>query len=78
MDPNRQKRQEAIRALINIALMEGAVLIIVVLIYLQTENITYLVGGVVASSIIFAPLFYRWFRAHGPALKPAAEKTRDE
>ncbi len=66
---DEQKRKDAIRALINIALLEAAVLIAVAAIYLNTQNITHLVGGVIASSLIFGPMFFRWAKAHGKALK---------
>lgn len=67
--PDQERRKEAIRALINIALLESAVLITVALIYLRTSDITHLAGGVAASMLIFGPMFFRWFRAHGAALK---------
>jgi hypothetical protein len=65
----QQKRKDAIRALINIAILEGAVLIAVVAFYMNTGDITHLVGGVVASTLIFGPMFFRWFKAHGQTLK---------
>lgn len=63
-----QKRKDAIRALINIAILEGFVLIAVVGVYLYTNSIVYLVGGIVASSLIFFPMFLRWHRAHGKGM----------
>lgn len=65
----KQRRADAIRALINIAVLEGFVLIAVVGVYLATNSVVYLVGGVIASSLIFMPMFWRWYRAHGRALK---------
>ncbi len=72
----QQKRKDAIRALMNIALLEGAVLIAVVAVYLKTNNITHLVGGIVAATLIFGPMFFRWFKAHGEALNKS--QTTDE
>ena len=67
--PDDINKREAVKGLINIALMEGALLIAVVGVYLATSNIAYLVGGVVGTSLIFGPMFLRWSRAHGAALK---------
>lgn len=66
---DEQKRKDAIRSLINIAMFEGVVLVGVIGVYLATDNITYLIGGVIGSTIIFAPMFLRWFKDHGRALK---------
>ncbi|GJL93545.1 hypothetical protein [Hyphococcus sp.] len=67
--PEDNKRNEAIKGLINIALFEGFVLLAVVGIYLKTNNLTHLIGGVVATIICFAPVTLRWVREHGDALK---------
>ena len=67
--PDDQKRQEAIKALVNVAILEGVLLVAVVLVYLQTNNVTYLVGGVLGSTLIFGPMILRWAKAHGEALK---------
>lgn len=64
-----QKRKDAVKALINIVLLEGAVLMLVIGVYLYTNNIAHLVGGVIGSSLIFAPMLLRWVRAHGAAMK---------
>ena len=69
---DHQKRQDAIRGLINLAALEGVLLVAVVLFYLQTKNITHLVGGVIGTSVFFAPLFFRWAKAHRGGV---AEKT---
>jgi len=71
-----QKRKDAIKGLINIAIIEGFVLMAVVGVYLYTGNITYLVGGIIGSALIFAPMFLRWARAHGGAMK--AKPNSDE
>ena len=63
------KRKDAVKALINIVLLEGAVLMLVIGVYLYTNNIAHLVGGVIGSSLIFAPMLLRWVRAHGEAMK---------
>lgn len=77
-DLDAQKRKDAVRALINIALVEGAVLMTVVLIYLNTKNVTHLVSGVAASALIFGPMFFRWFKAHGEAMKPKPNSVEAE
>ncbi|MHA7872344.1 MAG: hypothetical protein ACX939_08345 [Hyphococcus sp.] len=64
-----QKRQEALRGLLNIALFEGVVLAVVVVVYVYTNNLVHLVGGVIGSTLIFGPMFWRWFREHGDAMK---------
>jgi|GEM_PF-1872357 len=71
-----QKRKEAIKGLINIAVLEGLVLIAVVGVYLYTNSLVYLIGGVIGSSLIFLPLFLRWAKAHGGAMK--AKPNSDE
>lgn len=63
------KRQEAIRALINLVLLEGVVLIVVVAIYLQTGKLTHLIFGVLASTAVFAPRMLSWAKTHGSAMK---------
>ena len=68
-DFDAELKREAIRSLINIAVLEGIVLMGVVGVYLYTGKMTYLVGGVVASTLIFGPAFIRWFKAHGKHLK---------
>ncbi len=63
------KRKDAMKGLINIALMEGAVLMLVVGAYLYTEDLNILIGGIIGTAIIFAPMFLRWFKTHAGALK---------
>ena len=70
-----QKRKDAIRGLINIALFEGVVLVAVVGVYFYTNNIVHLVGGVVGSTLIFGPMFLRWFKDHGRAMKAKPNST---
>lgn len=72
-----QKRQDAIRGLINIALLEGAVLTLVIGVYLYTGEIVHLVGGVIGSTLIFTPMLLRWMRAHGAAMKAKPNSARD-
>ncbi len=66
---DREKRKEAVRALINIALLEAAVLIAVVAYYLKTGELMHLIAGVIGSSLLFGPLFFRWFREHGAVMR---------
>ena len=63
------KRKEAIQGLVNIALLEGVVLIAVVGVFLYTNNVTYLIGGMVGSALIFGPMILRWANEHKQALK---------
>lgn len=78
MNPDDLKRKEAVRALINLALLEGMLIFVVIAVYLYTNSIAYLIGGVVATSFIFAPLILRWVRDHAPALRtPAAGAPED-
>ncbi|WP_375206623.1 hypothetical protein [Hyphococcus sp.] len=67
--PEDTKRKEAMKGLINIALMEGAMLLLVVGAYLYTDDLNILIGGVVGTAIIFGPLFVRWFKEHGATMK---------
>ena len=69
MDLDAENRKEVIRALLNIAALEGILLVAIVAIYLRTNNVVYLAGGIIASTLIFGPMFFRWFKAHGKALK---------
>ena len=69
MDFEAEKKRDAIKGLINIVLLEGAVLMAVIGVYFHTQNIVHLVGGVLGSSLIFAPMIVRWFHAHGEAMK---------
>ena len=74
--PEQEKKQAAIKALINIAILEGFVLIAVVAVYFYTGEITYLIGGMIGSALIFGPMFLRWAREHKSALagKPNSAK----
>ncbi|MEM9495065.1 MAG: hypothetical protein AAGA09_03605 [Pseudomonadota bacterium] len=81
MNPiDQQNRKEAVKSLITIALLEGAVLMAVVGVYLNTNNITHLIVGVVGSSLLFGPLILRWAKNHGGAMKakPNSVEDRDE
>ncbi|MEQ8936119.1 MAG: hypothetical protein RIE56_10055 [Amphiplicatus sp.] len=66
------------RALLNIAILEGMLLFIVVAVYLYTNELTYLVGGIVATSLIFVPVLMRWIRDHAPAMKGVALLEEEE
>lgn len=73
-----QKRQEAIKALINIALLEGAVLIVVVASYMMTRSLIVLIAGLIGSTLIFAPMFLRWAQARQDTAKPNSAGGGDE
>ena len=70
-----QKRKDAIKGLVNIAILEGVVLVLVVAVYLSTNSLTYLIGGVMGSTLIFAPMIIRWSKAHGAAMKAKPTTT---
>ncbi len=67
---DQQKRKDAIKGLINIAILEGFVLVAVIAVYFYTNSATLLIGGVLGSTLLFGPLFLRWARAHGAAVMP--------
>lgn len=69
MDVDAQKKQEAVRALINIAMIEGFVLVAVVAVWWFTGSLAFLIIGVIGSTAVFAPMFLRWVQAHGGALQ---------
>jgi len=64
-----KKRKDEIKGLINIAIAEGFVLMAVVGVYLYTGKLIHLAGGVIGSTLIFAPMFLRWHKEHAQALK---------
>lgn len=72
-----QKRKDAVKGLINIAILEGLVLVLVVAVYLSTNNVTYLIGGVIGSTLIFAPMMVRWTKVHGAAMKEKPNSNRN-
>ncbi|MEM9618089.1 MAG: hypothetical protein AAF936_09030 [Pseudomonadota bacterium] len=74
---DEQKRKDAIRGLINIALFEGVFLAAVIGVYFYTNNIVHLVGGVIGSTVIFGPMFLRWFREYGEAMKAKPNSAED-
>ncbi len=67
--PDDIKRKEAIKGLMNIAMIEGLMLMAVVGIYLKTNNTGLLISGLVGTIICFAPVTLRWVREHGEELK---------
>ena len=71
------RRKEALRALVNLALLEGILLFLVIAFYLYTGEVIHLIVGVAATSVIFGPLLRRWVRDHARALKtPPADPNR--
>ena len=68
-----QRRRDAIKALVNLAAVEGFVIVAVVVVYFYTNNMTHLVGGVVGAVVLFAPLYWRFFREHGAALSKRSD-----
>lgn len=67
--PEEIRRKDAIKALINIAIIEGFVLAAVVGVYLYTGDIVHLVGGVIGSALIFGPMILRWYNEYGGTLR---------
>ncbi len=63
------RKKEAIKAVLTIVVWEGLVLVVVVGAYFATGSIGVLVAGVLASTALFAPMFLRWVRDHGAAMK---------
>lgn len=78
MDFNADKRKEAIEALRNLAIFEAFFLIAVTGVYLYTSSMTYLVGGLVGTVAIFAPLWLRWVREHAKALQQNPNTDEEE
>ena len=72
MDASKEKRATAIRALVNLAMLEGFILVAVVGVYLYTNNIIHLIGGIIGSTLIFGPMFFRWHKEHGAALRASS------
>jgi hypothetical protein len=70
--------KEAVRALLKLVLWEGAVLVALVASFFMTGSVTLLLIGVVASMVIFAPLFLRWFNEHNGAMSGPPEPEGDE
>ena len=73
--PDEHKKQEAIKALIRIAVLEGVLLVAVVGVYLKTNDLTYLIGGMVGVFLISGPMFVRWFNDHKNALENKADQN---
>lgn len=78
LTPEQQERKDAVRALVNIAILESLILIAVVAVYLATGVVAYLVGGVLGTLAIFVPFYVRWARDYAKALKgkPNSAKER--
>jgi hypothetical protein len=72
--PESIKRKDAMKGLINIAMMEGAVLMLVVGAYLYTDDLNILIGGVAGTAIVFGAMTVRWFNESKAALKPASDE----
>ncbi|MBT8472016.1 MAG: hypothetical protein HKN14_10725 [Marinicaulis sp.] len=66
--PDDYKKQEAVNALIKIAVFEGLLLIGVVGVYFATQKLNYLFFGLAGVFLISGPLFFRWFNEHGKAI----------
>ncbi len=69
MDLNKDKRNAAVRALTNIAILEGALIFAVLGVYLYTNNINYLIWGLIGVLLVFGPVYFRFVKSHGGALR---------
>ncbi len=72
--PDEHKRKVALKSLFNIALFESVVLLAVVGVYLGTGNLTYLIGGIIGSTLVFAPMFLKWFQEYGEVMKTQSDE----
>jgi hypothetical protein len=75
---HQQQRKDAMRALLNIVIVEGVVLMAVVGVYFWSGNFTYLTGGIVGTSLIFGPMFLWWYKEHGKAWKRNKDEGRHD
>ena len=64
-----QKRKDAVQALINIVILETVLIIAVIVLFFVTKEISYLVFGVAGVALITGPMFWRWFKGPGKALR---------
>lgn len=67
---------DATRALVNIAVLEAVLLGIAAAVYLYTNAMTYLIGGIIGAQLVCAPMFVHWARAQANARRIDAEKER--
>ncbi len=72
-----QKRKDAMNARVRIAVLEGVVLMLVIAAFVMTGSIPALLAGVAVSAAVFAPMFLRWMKEHGPALKAVSHSTNE-
>ena len=70
---NDELRRAFMQYLVKIAIAEGVLLAIVLVVYLYTKNLTYLIGGVIGAALIFGPMIYR----RGKELQEAQKRQRD-
>lgn len=69
MDFEAQKKRDARKALINIAMVDGFLVVAVVAVYLYTNNLVYLIGGLVGTALISGPMILRWYNEYASVLK---------
>lgn len=69
-----QKRKQALQALINIVILETVMIMAVIVIFVITKEISFLIFGVAGVALITGPLLWRWFRGHGQSMQPPADK----
>ncbi|MEL7490489.1 MAG: hypothetical protein AAGJ73_07195 [Pseudomonadota bacterium] len=77
MDFDKDKRKAAVRALINIAILEGGLIFAVIGVYLYTDNINYLILGLIGVLLIFGPVYFRFVKSHGGALRRSSSDKND-
>jgi len=69
MQPDVEKKKEAVNALLRILALEGVIIAVVVAVYLATGKLNYLIGGMIGSQIIVAPMMIGWLREKAVHLK---------
>ena len=69
MDAPEDKKKEALRALIGIVVLEAAIIVAVVAAWIVTGRLSYLIGGLIGSQIIIAPMVFNWTREKASHLK---------
>ena len=74
MTPSDEKRRESANALVKAAIFEAVMLAAVVGVYLATNNMTYLIGGIVGAQIVAVPMFLRWAREKAPDMRAPKDK----
>jgi hypothetical protein len=62
-------RKDALNALFKILLLESVLLTGVIVAYFATGKLSYLIGGLIGSQVIVAPMLISWVKEKAPAFK---------